>query len=87
MVDEAFRIYPPSVASFPRVVPGSGEAVVGRWVPGGTSVGIPQYAANHDPNNFYLPDEFLPERWLAAELHNESDAPFKAFVNDQRDIV
>lgn len=35
VLDEALRYYPPAPAALPRVVPGKGEMMEGRWVPGG----------------------------------------------------
>jgi cytochrome P450 len=35
VIDEALRIYPPTPISFPRIVPGTGEIIQGRFVPGG----------------------------------------------------
>lgn len=63
VLDEAMRIYPPVPKQGNRVVPKQGAFVAGKWVPGGTSLEVDQYAANHS-NNFHNPESFVPERWL-----------------------
>jgi len=35
VIDEALRLYPPTPISLPRIVPGNGEMIQGRFVPGG----------------------------------------------------
>ncbi|KIW77178.1 hypothetical protein Z517_09624 [Fonsecaea pedrosoi CBS 271.37] len=87
IVQETFRMYPPAPVTFPRKVPGAGEEVLGRWVPGGTTVGVPQYAAYRSPSNFYRPDDFLPERWLSAADRVDGDLPAELFANDQAQVL
>lgn len=41
VIQESFRLYPPAPSTFPRVVPGKGEVVEGKWVPGGVSLHTP----------------------------------------------
>lgn len=67
VVDEGMRLYPPSPSTLPRFVPAGGEVVDGRWVPGGTAVGVHQLAAGRMETNFWRAGEFLPERWLVGE--------------------
>ncbi|OJD30760.1 cytochrome p450 protein [Diplodia corticola] len=64
VVDEALRVYPPVPDAQTRRVPGAGVEVAGRWVPGGATVFVTQYAANRYPRSWTAPDEFCPERWL-----------------------
>ncbi|KAF2001354.1 cytochrome P450 [Amniculicola lignicola CBS 123094] len=63
-IDEGLRIYPPVSGFMNRVAPKGGTNVAGYWVPQGTVVNIPHYAAYHSASNFKDPDEFVPERWL-----------------------
>ncbi|PSN64117.1 cytochrome P450 [Corynespora cassiicola Philippines] len=76
VLDEGMRIYPPVANQGNRVVPPQGAMVAGKWVPGGTSLQVLQYGANHSATNFTRPEEFVPERWLA-------DPPIE-FANDDR---
>ncbi|KAF2183273.1 cytochrome P450 [Zopfia rhizophila CBS 207.26] len=76
VLDAGMRIYPPVPNQGNRVVPAGGAPVSGKWVAGGTSLQVQQYAANHLPSNFTRPDDFVPERWLAN--------PPKEFENDDR---
>ncbi|MCJ1249217.1 hypothetical protein MMC30_006440 [Trapelia coarctata] len=63
-LEEGLRIYPPVPAVLPRLVPVGGAIVCGRFVPEGTSLGVPQWAASHSARNFRDPETFHPERWL-----------------------
>ncbi|KAJ6127323.1 hypothetical protein N7523_002935 [Penicillium sp. IBT 18751x] len=71
---ETMRIYPPIPAMLPRVVPEGGAFINGKHVPGGVSVSISLYSAFHSPDNFLLPNTFLPERWLDSP----ESRPFKS---------
>ena len=80
-LDEALRIMPPVATALVRLVPsGEGEVVGGHFVPGGTRVGVPAWAANRSPLNFRDPESFIPERWLGeiryAEDRRETSQPF-----------
>lgn len=37
VIEEGLRVYPPSPSTLPRFVPGRGEEIEGKWVPGGVS--------------------------------------------------
>lgn len=71
VIEEALRIYPPVPNALPRVTPYPGAVVCGKFVPGGTSVGLHHYATYHSGANFIEPDVFAPERWL-----NDRDPKF-----------
>ncbi|KAH7125636.1 cytochrome P450 [Dendryphion nanum] len=78
VLDEAMRVYPPVPNAGNRLVPKGGAMVAGKWVPGGTTVQVQQYAAAHDPANFTRPDDFVPERWLGAEEFAKDDRAARA---------
>ncbi|KAH7141623.1 cytochrome P450 [Dactylonectria macrodidyma] len=61
-ISEGLRIYPPGSQEFPRICPGA--IVDGHWVPEGTEVYTSAWTVTHDEENFHLPYEFKPERWL-----------------------
>ncbi|KAE8310481.1 cytochrome P450 [Aspergillus transmontanensis] len=63
VLEESLRLYPPVPMQSNRIVPQAGAYIAGRWVPGGTSVGLQQFVACRSSSNFHRPDEFLPERW------------------------
>ncbi|KAL6237522.1 putative sterigmatocystin biosynthesis P450 monooxygenase stcF [Aspergillus navahoensis] len=75
VLDEALRLYPAVPMQSNRIVPTPGMHLAGRWVPGGTSVAVQQFAACRSPTNFHRPDEFIPERWK-----REGE-----FINDRRE--
>ncbi|KAF2667685.1 putative toxin biosynthesis cytochrome P450 monooxygenase [Microthyrium microscopicum] len=81
VLEEVLRIYPPVPVALARTTPPEGATIAGQWVPGGFNVGVPQFASNHSARNFYQPEAFLPERWMA------SAADDSRFVNDKRGVV
>lgn len=87
VIDETFRIYPPAPAAFPRVVPSPGEDLCGEWIPGGTTVGVPQFAANRSFHNFHRPEDFLPERWLPEGKLQNGEVTASHFARDAKQVV
>lgn len=79
VTQESFRCYPSVPSILPRVTNKEGNVIAGKFVPGNTTVGVHQWSAYRSEQNFYKPEQFLPERWLP-------DAP-EAFANDQRDVL
>lgn len=47
------------------------------------SVGVHPLSTTHSPDNFCLPDEFIPERWLPSATQDLSSP----YYNDRRDAV
>ncbi|KIW99581.1 uncharacterized protein Z518_11320 [Rhinocladiella mackenziei CBS 650.93] len=89
VVEESFRCYPPAPNTHPRIVPDKGEVLENQWVPGDTTVGVSQWATNHDPENFYRPDDFLPERYLSDSdpARDPDDVPAHLFEDDNKEVV
>ncbi|KAL1969566.1 hypothetical protein VTN77DRAFT_9004 [Rasamsonia byssochlamydoides] len=77
VLDEGLRLFPPASAGLPRRVPQGGAMVAGQWVPEGTRVHVSPWASYQSPSRFYLPECFIPERWLGDPR----------FANDDRQIV
>lgn len=64
-VKEAGRLHPPFGLPYERVVPAEGATVCGKFLPGGTVVGMPSYVVGRDRELFgHDSDEWRPERWL-----------------------
>ena len=82
VMQESLRMHSPSPSSLGRFVPEGGEVIDGRFVPGGTTVGVHQHATYHLASNFYRPDDFCPERWL-PEGRDESSP----FAGDQLGVL
>ncbi|KXJ85092.1 cytochrome P450 [Microdochium bolleyi] len=79
--NESFRIYPPVPTGLARIVPEGGETIEGYYMPPKSIVAVSQFSAYHDARNFFEPESFHPERWLAS---NTTDP---RFVNDKRDVM
>lgn len=86
VVQETLRIYPPVPGLLQRIVPREGTLIAGQYIPGGTLVGVHQFASYHSPSNFRDPELFVPERWLddSNSLHADES---KSYIDDQRDVL
>ncbi|KAK6213619.1 trichothecene C-15 hydroxylase (cytochrome P450) [Colletotrichum tabaci] len=60
VINEGLRMYPPVPTGIMRRVTDDGGVFLGQYVPSG----VWHWPAYHDPENFTLPDSFIPERWL-----------------------
>lgn len=81
VLDEALRVYPPDAVSSPRLVPAGGHEIAGSFVPGGTRVGIWQWAMYRDERLFLEPSRFDPDRF-----YNKGDEKSK-YAGDRLDAV
>jgi len=70
VIEESLRIQAPAPGPMPRIVPGKGVTINGRWVPGGTLVEMNAYTPAHVSSNFREPFSFRPERWLGDPRFN-----------------
>ena len=68
---EAQRLYPIVGIALPRSVPKSGGHISGHFLPGGTEVGLSQWAVGHNPD-IWGEDValFKPERWSEDLSHD-----------------
>ena len=82
VLQESLRMHSPSPSSLGRFIPKGGDAIDGRFVPAGTTVGVHQHAAYHLASNFYRPDDFCPERWLPSARDEKSP-----FASDRLGVV
>ncbi|KAL9593652.1 MAG: hypothetical protein Q9219_007453 [cf. Caloplaca sp. 3 TL-2023] len=92
VIMEALRVYPPVAITMPRRTPAGGETVDGIHVPEGMTVGVNHLSCYRHPDNFYRPDDFLPERWLAASrdvppFHHDNRACFQPFSFGPRNCL
>ncbi|KAF2476266.1 cytochrome P450 [Lindgomyces ingoldianus] len=63
-IEETLRLLPPAPIGFLRSVPAGGDTIDGEYLPGGTTVSVSSWCAQHNAANFKNPDEFIPERWF-----------------------
>ena len=80
VIQETLRLCPTIPDGMRRQVPVDGALIAGHFLPGGTVVSIPQWATYQSSANFYMPQEFRPERWLA-----ESSNVSSLYANDRKD--
>ncbi|PWY71706.1 benzoate 4-monooxygenase cytochrome P450 [Aspergillus heteromorphus CBS 117.55] len=74
VLEESLRIYPPGSGLLPRQVPAGGANINGRYVPGGTTVGVCIFSALRSRDNFVDADSFIPERWMLSSRDPRFDA-------------
>lgn len=79
VMDEALRIHAPLPAGINRVAPEGGAIIDDQFVPEGTVLQVPSWAAFHLEENFADPWKFVPERWLC-------DACPARYADDNRDV-
>ncbi|PYI26789.1 cytochrome P450 [Aspergillus indologenus CBS 114.80] len=60
---ETLRLNPPVASAGLRLAPPEGMTVYGKFIPGGTTIAVPQYSVCRDPRNFIQPDRWIPERF------------------------
>ncbi|KAF5868705.1 putative toxin biosynthesis cytochrome p450 protein [Botrytis fragariae] len=92
VLEEGLRMYPPVPSTLGRVVPEGGSIVAGQYVPAGVSVGVNFISSQLSAENFHLPYEFHPERWLGTADVEELKSAFpdmkltdpKIFEGDDR---
>lgn len=88
VIEETLRVYPPTPNIFPRSTPQPGEIICGKFVPGGTSVGLHQLATLRSSKNFVDPDSFHPERWLGdPRFSNDDKNAFHPFSYGPRNCL
>ncbi|TVY15213.1 Cytochrome P450 monooxygenase hmp1 [Lachnellula arida] len=75
-ITEMLRLSPPVPGFLRRIIPSEGCFITGSHVPGNTIVSYDLWAGGHSAENFFRPNEFLPERYLAD--------PPKEFQSDKR---
>ncbi|KAL2145397.1 hypothetical protein VTI28DRAFT_7324 [Corynascus sepedonium] len=86
--EEGFRIYPPTPLALPRVTPPKGEYIEGYWIPGDTTVSVPQWASYQSESNFRNPQKFAPERWLGdPEYDHDVRAVLQPFSVGPRNCI
>jgi cytochrome P450 len=80
VLKEAMRLHPSVGLLMERHVPPQGAEICGKFIPGGTIVGISPWVLQHDPAVYEDPESFIPERWLI----NDADKLAKmeaSFIN------
>ncbi|KAF2969303.1 hypothetical protein GQX73_g4289 [Xylaria multiplex] len=62
IINETLRLRPAGPQGFPRLSPGA--TIDGLWVPKGTEIHTCTWVVSRNPDYWYRPDEFIPERWI-----------------------
>ncbi|KAF7536559.1 hypothetical protein G7054_g4414 [Neopestalotiopsis clavispora] len=90
IIKESLRLYSSNSPPMERIVPESGIRVSGHFIPAGTIISVPQYAAHRDPEVYGSDaDVFRAERWLEADEQKSRlmDRNFLAFGRGTRACV
>lgn len=88
VLEESLRMFPPVPTTFPRTTPLEGEVVCGRYVPGGTSVGMHQWSIFKSKRNFIDAEAFIPERWLGdSRFDKDNKKAFQPFSFGPRNCL
>ena len=66
VIKEAMRLHSSVGLLLERHVPAGGATICGKYIPGGTIVGVNPWVLQHDPAVYPDPHAFKPERWLEA---------------------
>ncbi|CAI7661785.1 unnamed protein product [Penicillium palitans] len=86
-IEEGLRIYPPVPAGLPRITPDEGLLVCGEHIPGKTTLSVHHWATYRNPQNFRLPNQFIPERWIGDEFASDNKAAFQPFSFGPRNCI
>lgn len=87
---ETLRRRPTILGTLSRQVPPAGGEICGKYVAGGTIVGVNNHATSRSAKNFWDPDSFRPERWLEAgkeEFENDIRDAFNPFGYGPRKCI
>ncbi|ETS84606.1 hypothetical protein PFICI_02631 [Pestalotiopsis fici W106-1] len=77
VLDETMRLHPPPPVANLR-----------QACPGGTRIGVWHWAMFRNPNNFLLPNSFIPERWLGDKRFiNDNKQSFQPFSYGPRNCI
>ncbi|TKA22228.1 hypothetical protein B0A50_08097 [Salinomyces thailandicus] len=88
VLQEGLRMYPPVPSSLPRTVPEGGMVIEGKFVPGGTAIGVHQLATYRMEEHFRFAHEWHPERWLGeAEFRDDHLDALEPFSTGPRNCL
>lgn len=88
ILEESLRLYPPVPNLSGREVPPGGALVCNHFLPGGTIVQFPMFAAYRYPPYFHDAEQFCPERWMGdARFNNDNRDVFEPFSVGTRNCI
>lgn len=81
VIKEALRIHPATGLPMPRIVPKEGVHIAGRFIPGGSTVGVNSWVAHRIQSVFGSDAEmWRPERWLEIGEQGRGAEVEKSFL-------
>ncbi|KGO58173.1 Cytochrome P450, E-class, group I [Penicillium expansum] len=86
-IEEGLRIYPPVPVGLPRIAPNEGLLVCGEHIPGKTVLSVHHWSTYRNAQNFRLPNQFIPERWIGDEFATDNKAAFQPFSFGPRNCI
>ena len=84
-IQEILRLYPPATRTTRRA--GQDITINGLYIPKGTSVIIPIYALQHDPQVWESPSKFDPSRFDPNQRQNRDQMNYIPFGNGPRQCI
>ncbi|KAL4781971.1 cytochrome P450 [Aspergillus varians] len=88
VIQEALRLFPPITNGFPRQVSRAPAIVDGSFVPSQVTVNVHHWTAYRSEQNFALPSEFWPERWLGdGRFNRDVRGVFQPFSVGPRNCI
>ncbi|POR35605.1 Uncharacterized protein TPAR_04203 [Tolypocladium paradoxum] len=85
-LDESLRLFPPTPQGLPRKTPPEGTTIMGRYVPGNTTVSVSALVAHRDETAFPDAEQYIPERFL-GESGKGLQSSFIAFSAGARGCI
>jgi len=67
VLQEGMRLCPPIPANLHSDVPAWVATITGRWLLGGTAVGVPCYSMFRSEESLEKPENFITDRWLEGD--------------------
>ena len=88
ILTETFRMYPPVPVLLPRATIKEDAMVCGTFIPKGTTIGIPMFAASRSSHNFKHPEVFAPQRHLGdPEFEDDKRSVIQPFSVGPRNCI
>ncbi|KAI9927449.1 hypothetical protein MW887_003062 [Aspergillus wentii] len=80
VINEAMRLHPPIPSGMTRLTPPEGITIDGVYIPGNTTLFLPQYPTGRNEAIYDQADSFIPERWYSKPEMIKEKSAFAPFL-------